>query len=350
MDPDPPQVPVIQTKPSRIFARCCCCTVIFITVSFILSFLFGSVIFAIENLKENSPISVQATCRIVSSSVDIKSSKVCELGFLNYKAKNVLYPMSKAKKTFRCHDDYYWASIFEVEYKEYFSGQLLHGVAEAPKEALPIECRPSFGNAWSTKLKFKVNETYNCRYALGTHKADIYTDNLFNCKANEPSLFELIRRFLILFMRSSILDMASARLKGTFIVISSISGMLFGMFTVISFRTLHYLFASLNKRWQTRKQQIQSSLARLRRVCILVAYFSAASWLMLEYGKMIGLKISLFFWIWPLSENVVMMCYVHYFICDICIIGRMFPFSVGEYKSGMLWWRRTCWLWFLRWI
>jgi len=44
----------------------------------------------------------------------------------------------------------------QVEYKEYFSGQVLHAVAEAPKEALPHDCRPTFGTAWLTKMKFKV--------------------------------------------------------------------------------------------------------------------------------------------------------------------------------------------------
>lgn len=29
-------------------------------------------------------------------------------------------------------------------------------MAEAPKEALPHNCRPDFGAAWSTTLKYKV--------------------------------------------------------------------------------------------------------------------------------------------------------------------------------------------------
>jgi hypothetical protein len=44
--------------------------------------------------------------------VDIRSSKVCELGLLNYRAKHVFY--SSSNRRFRCHDDYYWASVFEV--------------------------------------------------------------------------------------------------------------------------------------------------------------------------------------------------------------------------------------------
>lgn len=44
--------------------------------------------------------------------VDLRSSKICELGLLNYKAKRVFYPSERRK--FRCRYDYYWASIFKV--------------------------------------------------------------------------------------------------------------------------------------------------------------------------------------------------------------------------------------------
>jgi len=44
--------------------------------------------------------------------VDIRSSKVCELGLLNYNAKIVF--SSSEKRKFRCHYDYYWASVFKV--------------------------------------------------------------------------------------------------------------------------------------------------------------------------------------------------------------------------------------------
>lgn len=46
--------------------------------------------------------------------------------------------------------------VFQVEYKEDSLDQTLHALAEAPKEALPLDCRPSFNVAWLTKDKFKV--------------------------------------------------------------------------------------------------------------------------------------------------------------------------------------------------
>lgn len=298
MDPsDPPQISEVgrgggdgDRRALRILT-CCGCSIVFcVGVSFLLSFVFGLVGIAIGNFTANSPVSVPALCKIVSSSVDIKSSKLCELGLLNYKAKHVLYPTSKGKRRFRCHEDYYWASIFEVEYKEYFSGQMVHAAAEAPKEALPRDCRPSFGDVWQTKMKFKVNETYDCRYTLGSRKADIYHDSLFNCQAKDPSTAELVRRFFILFMRSSIYDKDATGGNGLYVVAGAVSGMLFGMFSVVLLKALRFFIIALNRCWDARKSQIQAFAIWFRRACLLVAYFGAAGWLMLQYGKMIGLK------------------------------------------------------------
>ncbi|KAG0462270.1 hypothetical protein HPP92_020746 [Vanilla planifolia] len=165
----------------RIFTRCFCIVFFSLWVSFVLSFVLGFVAIALVGFSASNPVVVPSLCRILSSSVDIKFSRVCDLGFLNYKARNVFYPSKRTR--FRCHDDYYWASVFRVEYKEHFSGQLLHAVAEALRRPLPQECRPGFDTAWMTTMKFKVNATYHCKYTLGSHKADIYPDNLLTAKA-----------------------------------------------------------------------------------------------------------------------------------------------------------------------
>lgn len=47
-------------------------------------------------------------------------------------------------------------TLFQVEYKDHFSGQTQVAFAEAPNEALPLYCRPNFGAAWLTQYKFKV--------------------------------------------------------------------------------------------------------------------------------------------------------------------------------------------------
>ncbi|KVH91345.1 hypothetical protein Ccrd_006629, partial [Cynara cardunculus var. scolymus] len=127
----------------------------------------------VSNLSISYPISVPCQCKIVSSSVDIRSAKVCELGLLNYKAKHVFYPSEKKK--FRCRYDYYWASVFEVEYTDH-SGHPHIAFAEAPNEALPPDCRPTFNAAWMAKDRFKI----------------------FNCQADHPSMTEMLKRYLIL--------------------------------------------------------------------------------------------------------------------------------------------------------
>ncbi|XP_057766684.1 uncharacterized protein LOC130987089 isoform X2 [Salvia miltiorrhiza] len=137
----------------RSLLRSCFAVAFAFLIILLLSFSVLYFAVLIGNLSIWSPISVQSRCRIVSSSVDLRSSKVCELGLLNYKAKHVFYPFERKK--YRCHYDYYWASVFEVEYVDH-SGQARFASAEAPNEALPYNCRPNFGAAWLTKDKFKV--------------------------------------------------------------------------------------------------------------------------------------------------------------------------------------------------
>ncbi|KAA3469302.1 Exopolysaccharide production negative regulator [Gossypium australe] len=167
-----------------------------IFVLFLLSFLVCLLAIFMGELSISDPISVPTQCKIVSSSVDIRSSKVCELGLLNYKAKHVFYSSENSK--FRCRYDYYWTSVFKVEYTDHSLGQMQLALTEAPNEALPVSCRPDFGVAWLTKDKFKVNETYDCWYISGTPTVKLYNDGFFSCQAKDPSLIEMMKRYLIL--------------------------------------------------------------------------------------------------------------------------------------------------------
>ncbi|KNA24866.1 hypothetical protein SOVF_011790 isoform B [Spinacia oleracea] len=202
-----------------------------------ISYAFGFFALLFATFSIPPPISVPSQCKIVSTSVDLRSSKICELGLLNYKAKRVFYPSERRK--FRCRYDYYWASIFKVvllsepfcklrssrvdsssfdmnpkstaclpfllirkvEYRDQFSGHTLLGLAEAPREALPSDCRPNFSTAWSTKHMLKVNETYDCWYTSGRSKVEIFQDSYFGCQAKDPSLSEMMRRYSILFTK-----------------------------------------------------------------------------------------------------------------------------------------------------
>ncbi|XP_039002164.1 uncharacterized protein LOC120128566 isoform X3 [Hibiscus syriacus] len=94
-----------------------------------------------QELPDNDPIFIPTECKIVSSSVDIRSSK--------------------------------------VEYRDHSLGQMQFAMAEAPNEALPLSCRPNFGSSWLTKDKFKVNETYDCWYMWGIPTVQLYNDGFF---------------------------------------------------------------------------------------------------------------------------------------------------------------------------
>ncbi|XP_021893585.1 uncharacterized protein LOC110811396 [Carica papaya] len=166
---------------------------------FFLSFLVGLLALLFGELSISAPISLLSRCRIVSSSVDLRSSKVCEIGLLNYKAKNVFSPSVRSQ--FRCRYDYYWASVFKVEYRDHLLGQMRLAFAEAPHEALPFNCRPNFGAAWLTKNQFKVNETYDCWYTSGVSKIRLYPDGFFSCQAKDPSITEMVKQYYFLFTK-----------------------------------------------------------------------------------------------------------------------------------------------------
>lgn len=257
----------------------------FFTISF--SVLYLAVF--LGNLSISSPISLPSQCKIVSSSVDLRSSKVCELGLLNYKAKHVLYPSERKK--FRCHYDYYWASVFKVEYMDH-SGQARSALAEAPNEALPSDCRPNFSGAWLTKDKFEVNKTYECWYTLGISKVHIYQAGFFDCDAKDPSTIEMFIRYLILFMRI----LKSWYVSGVLYwhwrweaVAGVIAGFCTSIMTVILFALLRKLFSYIYQLSVVRRFTLPFNKVRLRRVCFLLAYASFTSWLAIQYFRRIGL-------------------------------------------------------------
>ncbi|KAF6170201.1 hypothetical protein GIB67_038734 [Kingdonia uniflora] len=257
---------------------------------FYLSFI--SVIF-ITNFSIFNAVSIPVNCRIVSTSVDIRTAKVCESGFYNYIAENVFYTLKRRK--FPCRSDYYWASVFKVEYRERSSGRTYIALAEVPKEALPIECRPNFLTAWLTKDKFKVNETYNCWYTPGISKVDIDSDSLMNCQANDPSVLEIIGRYFAIFKGITMsLFFIKTRSRAKYVNVDLVIGGLAGMFSAFILVGLVNLLTILKPRmtrnWEARKLYLAFYAAQLKRTCFLVVYFSVIGWLTIQYGKIFGLS------------------------------------------------------------
>ncbi|XP_031104465.1 uncharacterized protein LOC116007942 isoform X1 [Ipomoea triloba] len=275
--------------PNYRLLRSCLGLVLFVLGFFLLSIFVLYFAVYIESLSIWNPISLPSRCKIVSSSVDLRSSKVCELGLLNYKAKNVLYPYERKK--FRCHYDYYWASVFKVEYTDH-SGQSRLALAEAPNEALPSDCRPNFIAAWLTKDRFKVNETYKCWYSLGISNINIYEDGFFNCQAKDPSAIEMSVRYLILFMRISKSTLASANLLqswGWGVVAGLITGFCSSFLLIFLVGLLRKFWSYHHQLSVTRWLALHCTAVRLKRVCFFVAYVSFSSWLAVQYLQRIGL-------------------------------------------------------------
>lgn len=248
------------------------------------SLLIGLLALLFDEFSVSSSILLPSHCKIVSSSVDIRSSKVCELGLFNYKAKRVFYPFQTSK--FRCRYDYYWASVFKVEYIDHSIGQTKLALAEAPNEALPLDCRPNFGAALFTQHKFKVNETYDCWYTSGISKVSLYRDSFFSCHANDPSTIEMIRRYV--FLSTKILQSwFSSNRRAMYLRWETIAGLVTGFFT--SFITI-----SIVKMFQQMKSWM---LARTRyticckRACFLMVYLSVMGWLAIQYLQRLGLQI-----------------------------------------------------------
>ncbi|KAK9667765.1 hypothetical protein RND81_13G010000 [Saponaria officinalis] len=278
-----------KRKPRREVVQRCTFAVIFSLFSiFSLTYAFGffAVLLATFSIP---PANFASQCRIVSSSIDLKTSKICELGLLNYKAKRVFYPSERRK--FRCRYDYYWASIFKVEFRDHFSGQTLLGLAEAPKEALPSDCRPNFATAWLTKNTLKVNETYDCWYTSTHSKIELFKDSYFGCQAKDPSLSEMIRRYSILCMKivqSSISDQLKAKNAGFGMVIGVIVGIFTAVITIVSFAICQTLLSSIPRA----VKRVLASIVRrvfMSRMFFLVAYFSVVGWVTIQYGKRLGL-------------------------------------------------------------
>ncbi|XP_042006193.1 uncharacterized protein LOC121754972 [Salvia splendens] len=279
-----------STTLRRSFLRSCFAVAFAFLIILLLSFSVLYFAVLIANLSIWSPISVQSRCRIVSSSVDLRSSKVCELGLFNYKAKHVFYPFERKK--YRCHYDYYWASVFEVEYVDH-SGQARYASAEAPKEALPYKCRPNFGAAWLTKDKFKVNETYECWYTLGVSKVNINNEGLFNCQAEDPDTVEMLKRYSILFTRllkSWVSGSGSIHLWRWDLIAGAISGFIMSFLSITLIGVLYPLLDIIRRRFASWTSTPHPSTILLKKVCFFAVYFSFMSWVTVQYVQRLGLS------------------------------------------------------------
>ncbi|KAF8048783.1 hypothetical protein N665_2405s0002 [Sinapis alba] len=287
-----------KKKQKRVFSSLAlrfCTVIVFSTIIFfILSFLLGVLVIILGELwvssSSSSSASLASRCKILSSSVDLRSSKVCGIGLLNVKAQHVFHPFERDK--FRCRYDYYWASVFKVEYTDYLMGQTRLAFSEAPNEALPPECRPNFGAALLTKDNFKVNETYDCWYTLGIPKIKLYQNGFFGCQANDLSFTDIFKQYAVLvskLLQSWFGGKGRPKYWRYDVIAGIVSGFSTSIITVFIVRIL-----SNAKSWFPRaccsvKSQLSkvNLLVQVKRACLVIVYFYILGWMATQYLKIL---------------------------------------------------------------
>ncbi|KAG2244384.1 hypothetical protein Bca52824_093757 [Brassica carinata] len=270
-----------------------CTVIVFSIVSFfVLSFLLGVLVIILGELwvSSSSSASLASRCKILSSSVDLRSSKVCGIGLLNSKAQHVFHPFERDK--FRCRYDYYWASVFKVEYTDYLMGQTRLAFSEAPNEALPPECRPNFGAALLTKDNFKVNETYDCWYTLGIPKIKLYQDGFFGCQANDLSFIDIFKKYAVLvskLLQSWFNGKGRPKYWRYDVIAGIVSGFTTSIITVFIVRILSNAKSWVPRAFCSVKSQLSkvNVLVQVKRACLVIAYFSILGWMATQYLKIL---------------------------------------------------------------
>ncbi|KAJ4899899.1 Uncharacterized protein Rs2_13850 [Raphanus sativus] len=260
-----------KKKKKRVFSslalRFCTAIVFSIIGFFFLSFLLGILVILLGELwvssSSSSSASLASRCRILSSSVDL-----------------------------RCRYDYYWASVFKVEYTDHLMGQTRLAFSEAPNEALPPECRPNFGAALLTKDKYKVNETYDCWYTLGIPKIKLYQDGFFGCQPDDLSFTHIFKQYAVLFSKllQSWLSVNGRRKYWRYDVIAGIvSGFSTSIITVFIVRILRHAKSWFPRACCSVRSQLSkvNLLVQVKRACLVLVYFSILGWMATQYLKIL---------------------------------------------------------------
>lgn len=144
---------------------------------------------------------LSSTCRVLSKGVDLKTAEVCtSLSSSGDSSQQNIRINSRKDSQLRCYFEYYWASVFEVEFRPKTSSLPFQAAVEAPPLLLPSSCRPSFRAAWKKKERYKINSTYPCRYSPSAlHVVQLVEeDNVHqNCTETDSSTWKYLQNFLL---------------------------------------------------------------------------------------------------------------------------------------------------------
>lgn len=251
--------------------------------------LFGVVGFILSNIPATRPSQISTNCRILSTSVDLRSTKMCTPQLLP-DTQQTIQPRSK----FRCYFDYYWASVFKVEFEPHLLGLHVQARAEIPREALPAFCRPGFGATWTLKEMYQINWTYPCKYTPGNLEMVEMTENWFaNCKADELTVLNLIKQvWIMLFFSEQSIFYGSS--QAGFIFWKALAAVSFGMccsiFVTGFAKTIRQLRFMMSNSKELSDLEVVYFEARLQITCIFVATLGGAVWYIGQKELSLGLN------------------------------------------------------------
>ncbi|KAM0029726.1 hypothetical protein Hdeb2414_s0018g00529261 [Helianthus debilis subsp. tardiflorus] len=135
------------------------------------------------------------------------------------------------------------------------------------------------------KDTFQVNETYDCWYALGISKLNLYYDEYFDCQSDRPSTMEMLERYLIM-STEMLMSWFSHIRQGELVYLSlevidgAATGILVSLIPMALSRMLYLLKSHIDNMGWAR----DANLVRLKQACF-VACFCFVSWLALQYRR-----------------------------------------------------------------
>jgi hypothetical protein len=175
-----------------------------LVVSLIMAILLGYSAFLLSTIPPAKLSLLSTSCKIISKGVDLRSAKVCELKYVTH-MPTISSSGHTGRSKLRCYFDYYWTSVFKVEFRPHFSEAAVEAAAESPAEVLPIDCRPDFRTVWHAKERFQINEDYPCKYnPSNLQRVELVQNFTGNCTVEEPPMSTISRHFWTLYVLSII--------------------------------------------------------------------------------------------------------------------------------------------------
>ncbi|GBG77611.1 hypothetical protein CBR_g24057 [Chara braunii] len=105
-------------------------------------------------------------CRVLSRDVGLRRVRLCTGGTPSIRRRVLERVVGKSYVRVKqpCYFHYYWTCVFQLEFIPKRSCMPVRVEVDAPGSLLPLHCRPDFYDAWNTKEKYRVNNTYPCTY------------------------------------------------------------------------------------------------------------------------------------------------------------------------------------------